>query len=253
MYSQNSSFTVPQSSKASSEVIKKRWYQKWWLRLIIIFLTIFFILLIAASFYIVRIVILLRSGQLTPQQLFGEDFASSRGGDFAALVTTDDPSLGPRDAKVVIIEFSDFQCQFCQQVQPVVKEILKDYGDKILFIYRDFPLVADHPDALLAALAGECAHEQGKFWEMHDKIFSSQDEINEANLKTYAVQIGLNSIQFGNCIVSGKYLKEIEEDLTQGYAAGVRATPTFFINGVRVPGAIPLATFEQIIISELSR
>jgi protein-disulfide isomerase len=253
MYSQNSSFTVPQSSKASSEVVEKKWYQKWWARLIIIFLTIFFILLIAAGFYITRIVILLRSGQLAPQQLFGEDFVSRRGSNVATLATTDDPSLGPRDAKVVIVEFSDFQCPFCQQAQPVIKEILKDYGDKVLFIYRDFPLVANHPDALLAALAGECAHEQGKFWEMHDKIFASQDEINEVNLKTYAVQIGLNSIQFGNCIVSGKYLKEIEEDLTQGYAAGVRATPTFFINGVRISGTIPLAAFEQIITSELSR
>lgn len=252
MYSQNPNFDVPSSIKVNPEQ-KKRWYKHWWGKLIIVFFAIFFAVLIAMLIYVGRVVTLLRSGQIAPENLFGGDFSPNQLSNLETLATDDDPSLGPRDAKVVIVEFGDFQCPFCKQAMPVVKEILKDYGDKILFIYRDFPLIDVHPQALIAAVAGECADEQGKFWEMHDKIFDNQAEINEFNLKTYAAQIGLNNVQFGECYASGKYLKEIEEDLVAGYEAGVRATPTFFINGSMVAGVIPLSTFEQIILYELSR
>ncbi len=253
MYSDNTSFTVPPSVESQAGLkLKKRWYQRFWGRLIIIFLALFFTLLIAMGFYVGKVVSLLRSGQLTPQQLFGQDLVPESGGA-NNLATTDDPSLGSREAKVVIIEFGDFECPACGQVRPVIDEILKDYGDKILFIWRDFPLVNDHPESLIAALAGECAHEQGKFWEMHDKIFTDQANITEENLKIYAVQIGLNSQQFNSCFLSAKYLKEVEEDLQAGYAAGARATPTFFINGEKVAGALPLNMFEQIITTILSQ
>jgi len=253
MYRQDSSFTVPPPPKAKQLINRRKWSKRWWGRLIIVFLIIFFVLLIAMGFYVGKVAVLLRSGQITPQQLFGDNTSSNQVSDLSSLVTSDDPSFGPRDAKVVIVEFSDFQCPFCQQVQPVIKEILKNYSDQVLFIYRDFPLIVDHPQALLASMAAECAHEQGQFWEMHDKIFENPSKITETDLKTYAVQIGLNSIQFNDCLKSGKYLQEIENDLLDGYNAGVQATPTFFINGVKVAGAIPLNIFEQIIISELSR
>ena len=263
MYSQNDSFNVPAStrvergkpasSSAASFKTRRKWHQRWWGRLILIFLVIFFVLLIALGFYVGRVVVLLRTGQLTPAQLFGGDFSAGQLQSLPTLATADDPSLGPKDAKVVMVEFSDFQCPFCRQAMPVIKEILKDYGDQILFVYRDFPITETHPQAVLAALAGECAHEQGNFWAMHDKIFENQDQISEVNLKIWAIQIGLNSLQFGNCLSSGKYLSEIEQDFQEGVAAGVAATPTFFINGQAVRGALPLATFEQIIIAELSR
>ena len=253
MYSQDSGFLTPSGPKSGYQESRKKWYQRWWGRLIIVFLAIFLALLTAMGFYVGRLAFLLRSGELTPQELFGEDFVPTQSGQKATLATSDDPSLGPRDAKVIIVEFADFQCPYCKEVQPVIKEILRDYGDKILFIYRDFPLADSHPQALMAAIAGQCAHEQGKFWEMHDKIFANQAEITEVNLKTYAVQIGLNSIQFGSCLQSEKYLSEIEEDWQAGYDACVRGAPTFFINGYRLAGVIPFNTFEQIIVSELSR
>lgn len=252
MYSDNDSFTTPPSSQPRLRTAKK-WYQRWWGRTIIVFSVIFLTLLVAFIFYVGKMALLLKSGEITPQELFGGEPTSQQVGDLNTLATFDDPSLGPRDAKIVIVEFSDFQCPFCNEAKPVIKEVLKNYGDQILFIYRDFPLVDIHPQALLAAMAGECAHEQGKFWEMHDRIFENQDEITQANLKIHAVAIGLNNIQFDNCLASGKYLKEIEEDLRDGLAAGVGATPTFFINGVKVAGVIPLTTFEQIIFSELNR
>lgn len=254
MYSQNQdTFFVKPKSFQKSKRLGKRWYQQWWGILIIIFLTLILILVIALSLYVGKLVILLRSGEISPAQLFGSDSSLAPSTQFSDLAPTSSPSFGRRDAKVVIVEFGDFQCSACKKVQPVVKEILKDYGDKVLFIFRDFPAVADHPQALIAALAAECAHEQGGFWPMHDKIFEGPENITEAGLKNYAVQIGLSSVQFNTCFQTGKYLKEIENDLEEGIAAGVRSTPTFFINGVMVAGAIPLATFEKIIIFELSR
>lgn len=229
----------------------KRWYKKWWGIAIIVFLTLFVIVSTALAIYIGRVVVLLRSGELTPEELLGREPANPLD-RVNTMATSDDPSIGPVDAKVVIVEFSDFQCPFCAQVYPVVKEIIKDYGDRIHFVYRDFPVPSLHPQALLGSMAGECAHEQGKFWEMHDKIFENQSGLNEANLKTWAIQLGLNSVQFSSCLDSQKYLAEIQEDLQDGVEAGVRATPTFFINGQKIEGALPLSTFEQIILTILN-
>src|SRR3989338_3238510 len=247
-------FDFKASSSASTGLKKrKKWHQRWWGRLIIIFLTIFLIILTAVVFYLVKTINLIQRGEITPQQLFGQNQSGLARQNLSVQNTSDDPHLGPTDAKVVMVEFSDFQCPFCKEALPVIKEVLKDYGDKILFIYRDFPLTDTHPQALLAALAAQCAHEQGKFWPMHDLIFDNQNNLTEASLKTFAVQIGLSSIQFGSCLQSQKYLAEVEQDLKDGYDAGVRATPTVFINGILIRGAQPLATYEKIIIAELSR
>ena len=153
----------------------------------------------------------------------------------------------------MVVEFSDFECPFCQQAFPVVKQLLQDYGDQILYVYKDFPLTDVHPRALPAALAAQCANEQGQFWLMHDKIFENQENITDADLKRYAVQIGLNSLQFGNCFAAAKYLGEVQQDFNQGLKLGVKSTPTFFINGIGIPGAVPLATLEQIVVAELNR
>jgi len=250
MYSEEANFEVPKALKPGTN---KRWYQRWWGMLILIFLAIFFAVLTAVILYFIKMSALLQSGELTSDQLFDTNFATSPTRELPTLATTDDPSYGPKDAKVVVVEFADFACSACQQVQPVVKEILKDYGNKILFIFRDFPLINDHPQALLAAQAGECAHEQGKFWEIQEKMFSNPDQLAEEDLKTYATEIGLNQTQFENCLASGKYTQEIEADLQEGYQAGVSGTPTFFINGKKVAGAMRLNMFEQLITAELNR
>ena len=159
-------------------------------------------------------------------------------------------AVGAKNAKVTIVEFSDFECPFCSQAHPVVNELRRRYSDKVYFIYRDFPLTQIHPQALLAAMAGQCAHEQGKFWGMHDKLFINQDRLALENIKKYAVEIGLNSLQFNGCLDTGKYLSEIEQDISDGLSVGIEATPTFIVNGVKLPGVIPLATFEKIITAE---
>ncbi|NUM25567.1 MAG: DsbA family protein [Candidatus Buchananbacteria bacterium] len=253
MYTEEPIFNVPNSQKGDHQPDKK-WYKHWWGQLLIGFLVLFSVFSVAFGIYVAKVIYLLRSGEITASELFGGSAAEPDDQIVLTnLATDDDPSVGPKDAKVVVVEFSDFQCPYCAQVYPVVKELIKDYSDRVLFVFRDFPLTDIHPQAVLASLAGECANEQGKFWEMHDKIFENQDKINEDNLAAWSVQIGLNSLQFSSCMGAGKYLPEIEADLQEGLAFGVEATPTFFINGKPLRGAVSLATFESIILAELSR
>jgi len=256
MYSQNDYFDTPagQNAPLAEEMIKKtKWYRRWWGRLILVVLVIFLSLIVALIFYTRAVIIKIQTGQLTADQLFGRTATTTPAQNFPNMVVAGAPSLGSKDAKVVIVEFGDFQCTYCQQEQAVIKQLLKDYGNKIFFVFRDFPLIADHPNSGNAALAADCANDQGKYWEMSDLLFANPNGINITNLKTWAVQLGLDTIQFGTCIDTAKYQKKIETDLLDGYNAGVKATPTFFINGYRLEGAVPLATFEQIIAAELSR
>lgn len=249
MYSSNG-FEMPES-KHRNPAQKKKWFQKWWGRLILLFLFLFLTVSVSLLFYVGSVISKLRSGEVTPLQLFGEKFQQRV--DTNELYSSDDPQIGAADAKVVIVEFSDFQCPFCKQSYPVMKEIIKNYGDKILFVYKDFPLTETHTEAVIAALAGQCAHEQGKFWQMHDKIFENQENLKIENLKIMAVQVGLNSLQFDACMQNGKYIEAVQDDLNLGVSLGISATPTFFINGKRVQGALPLSFFESAIISELSK
>lgn len=174
----------------------------------------------------------------------------------------DDAFLGLKDAKVTLIEFSDFQCPFCRKFwKETLPQIKRDYIDtgKVKFVYRDFPL-SFHPGAEPAAEAGECAEEQGKYWEMHDKIFLAQSLKGEgtvsftvSDLKKWAREIGLNAGQFNQCLDSGKYKEEVQKDFQAGTAAGVSGTPTTFINGRPIVGAQAYESFKVLIDEELAK
>ncbi len=164
----------------------------------------------------------------------------------------DNPSLGAREALVTIVEFSDFQCPSCARFVPIIKQLIAQYGDKVRIIFRDFPLTI-HKDAPKAAEAASCANEQGKFWEMHDKLFSNQNNLRVNDLKRYAAEIGLDITNFSQCLDSGKYSKEWQEDMADGSRYGISGTPTFFINGRLVVGAVPYEVFAKIIDEELGR
>ncbi len=165
----------------------------------------------------------------------------------------DDPALGPEDAPVVIIEFSDYQCPYCRRFRlQTLDKILENYGDKVRFVYRDFPLEQIHPYAVSAAIAAECADEQGKFWPYHDKLFEGGKFGDDVYLQ-YAEELGLDIDEFARCLKEQRYLDEVMKDLKDGIEAGVRGTPTFFINGIPLVGAVPYSYFQQIIEQELQR
>ena len=164
----------------------------------------------------------------------------------------DDPFKGPSDAKVTIVEFSDFECPACGAAYPVLKQLFEEYSDKVKFVYRDFPLTTIPPFALKAAYASQCAFEQGKFWEYHDKLFENQEKLAVSDLKQYAIDVGLNSAQFDSCLDTSKYSSEVAKDQSYGISIGVNGTPTFFINKVKYSN-LSLEQFKQIIDAKLAK
>ncbi len=197
----------------------------------------------------------IQSGDLTQDDLsFLQKFSASNlvsslpipEGEFD-VVTTDDPSLGAKDAKVTIVEFADFGCPFSQDASLVVRQVAAKYPNDVQFIYRDFPIIELHPEAAMAAEAGECADEQNMFWPYHDKVYANQNDLSEDSLIRYATELNMNTGEFKRCLASDRNVSEVQADLEAGVAAGVRGTPTFFLNGTRIPGAIPEATLVKII------
>ncbi len=162
------------------------------------------------------------------------------------------PSKGPENAPVTIVEFSDFQCPFCGKARTTVDEVVKTYGDKVRLVFRHYPLPF-HENAPKSAEAAACAQDQGKFWEMHDKLFSNQQALKVEDLKKYAADLGLDTARFNECLDSGKKKDLIEKDKAAGEKAGVSGTPAFFINGVALSGAVPADDFKTIIDSELKK
>jgi len=174
----------------------------------------------------------------------------------------DDPSLGNKNAKVTIIEFSDYQCPFCRTFwKESFSQLKKEYIDtgKVKFVYRDYPL-SFHPMAEPSAQAGECADDQGQYWEFHDKLFGEEDKKGQGtvtytvqDLKLWASQIGLDQAKFNQCLDSNKHKAEVQKDFDDGNSAGVSGTPSLFINGRLVVGAQPYASFKAIIDEELKK
>jgi protein-disulfide isomerase len=173
------------------------------------------------------------------------------------------PSLGKSDAPVTIIEFSDYQCPFCQRyASSTLPELKRDYVDtgKVRYIYRDFPLDAIHPDARKAAEAAHCAGDQGKYWEMHDVLFKNWRALKVDNLKAYARAMELNEDKFTACLDQGKYASVVNENVAVGSALGITGTPNFFIGkttsdgtieGANLRGAQPTVNFRRVIDSLL--
>jgi protein-disulfide isomerase len=171
----------------------------------------------------------------------------------AVAVTSDDASQGRADAPVTVVEYSDFQCPFCQRVLPTLKELRTKYGDKMRLVWKDFPLTQIHPQALVAAQAGNCAREQGKFWEYHDHLFANQQALQPEFLKKYAAEVGLDTAKFNACLDGAKYEARVQESLATGNRLGITSTPTVYVNGRMVNGAQPIDVFQAIVDDELAR
>ena len=162
------------------------------------------------------------------------------------------PSKGPKSAPVQIVEFSDFQCPFCGRVVPTIKQIEDKYGDKVRISFRNFPLPF-HNNAQAAAEAGAAANAQGKFWQMHDKMFANQQALDRASLEKYAGEIGLDVGKFKSDLDSGKYKDVVNKDMEYAKTVNVNGTPAFFINGHFINGAMPFESFAQVIDAELQK
>lgn len=162
-------------------------------------------------------------------------------------VTDQDHIRGNKDAKVTLIVISDFQCPYCQRHEETLKQVVKDYGNKVRIVWRNFPLTSIHPYAQKAAEAAECAGDQNKFWEMHDKLFENQSALTVDNLKGYAKGLGLNETTFSSCLDSGKYTEKVNKQAAEAQASGVSGTPGTFVNSELVKGAYPFDTFKQLI------
>ncbi len=240
---------------------------RWWKRSALVFGTLFGILLLT--------LLLQKPQQTTPHQILTSQ----------PLVTPDDdPSLGDEEAPVTIIEFADFQCPSCKQFHDdTFSFLLERYiaTGKVRFIYRDLPLTENHAWSFKAAEAAECADEQAKFWEFHELIFTNQHALTSlqqpvstatsttttitqnnknilvniapiiASLKQLAAELGLDTTQFNACLDTSKQRSEVEKDRADAASAGIIATPTLFINGKKVEGALPKETLQHLIEREL--
>jgi protein-disulfide isomerase len=181
-------------------------------------------------------------------------------------LTSDDPvkyGPDPQDTKpsgcsgdncpITVVEYSEFQCPFCERVLPTVQRLLKEYEGKVRWAVRDFPL-GFHDRAKPAAVAAHCAKDQGKFWAMYEELFNNQRNLADKDLKSYAKNIGLDTEKFAECFSNpGPQLAKIEENYRSGEELGVTGTPAFFINGRRVSGALPYEEFKRIFEEELAK
>ncbi len=166
----------------------------------------------------------------------------------------DAPTKGGGDAKVTIVEFSDFQCPFCSKGATVLAALEKKYGNKIKIAFKHFPLPF-HAQALIAAEASMCANEQDVkiFWKMHDAMFADQSKLDQPNLIATAKKAGAKEAEFKACLESGKYKAKIDADVAEGTNIGIKSTPTFFVNGKLINGAQPIEVFSEVIDEELSK
>lgn len=163
------------------------------------------------------------------------------------LETSQDPFLGSSAPIITVVEFADYECPYSREVFSTFREMAAKYGRDVRFVYRDFPLQDVHTRALKAAIAGECAQEQNKFWQMHDRLYQSGDALSDADFMRYAQEMGLNMRDFSACFMSSGSGKRVEDDLRDGAALGVRGTPTFFVNGQKIEGAVPKETFDKLL------
>jgi len=168
--------------------------------------------------------------------------------DALTLATLDDPNLGApaNKALLTIVEFADFGCPYSREASYIVRAIA-NHTNLVRYVYRDFPIVSLHPGADLAAEAGECAQEQNRFFDYHDKVYINQSDLSQDSLERYAQELGLDTTLFNTCLESHRYSPEVEEDRQAGIKAGVRGTPTFFLNGAPIEGAIPESVFLQLL------
>ena len=161
------------------------------------------------------------------------------------------PRRGPQDAPVVIVEFADYECPYCQRIHPELKKLQVEFAGKVSLAFKDFPLPM-HPHAEKAAEAARCAEEQGQFWNFHDMLFENHQKLELAQLKEYASALKLDAARFDQCLDAGEQAALVQKDIVQGQLLGLTGTPSFFINGHFLSGAVKYSTLREIVAQQLA-
>ncbi len=162
-------------------------------------------------------------------------------------VTEKDHAQGPPDAPVTLVEYGDYECPYCGRAYPIVKRLQTEFGDRLRFVFRNFPLNTIHEHAGVAAQAAEAAASQGKFWDMHDLLYEHQDDLADADLVRYALKLGLEVYKFEAELSGEVHARHVRDDFRSGIRSGVNGTPTFFINGTRYNGPLEYDALKQAV------
>lgn len=232
-----------------------RWYHKTWGRVVVVLLLLLLILgayfAILTTSYVGKIKRGDIVGGMTETSLAQTARQVPKTVHPSLLFGVNDPSIGPEGALLTIVEFGDFECPFCRKAYPDIRAFQAAHPNDVRIVWRDFPLLDVHARAQEVAEAAACANDQGKFWAYHDKLFENQGKFGDAALIIYAQQIGLDLQTFNQCRASDAHLSEITGDLRDSITLGNTGTPTFFVNGQRIPGAVPRSLWEKMF--ELAR
>jgi protein-disulfide isomerase len=161
----------------------------------------------------------------------------SSSAELTMIVSGRDHAQGSEEAPVTLVEYGDYECPHCGRAYPIIKNIQKQLGDNLRFVFRNFPITRVHPHAQIAAEAAEAAGAQNKFWEMHDMLYEHQGALEKADLSEYALDLRLDMVRFESEMASHTYNERVREDFKSGIRSGVNGTPTFYINGGRYDGS----------------
>lgn len=220
----------------------KKWYQRGWFLAGLVLIIIF--LLVAVAFFL--------KAKSFQKEILNKNTASTQipvssslaPADFEKLFGAGQPTFGVPTAKVKIALFGDFGCPACYLFFPTIRKIMNNYADKIYLVFHDFP---GFEFSQSAAEAGRCANAQKKFWPLHDLMFQSQNKLETINIKKYALQAGLNTATFNQCLDAGYFKTAVDNDVVLGASLGVTGTPTLFINGYKLEGDVSESVLKQII------
>lgn len=227
--------TMPESRDPSLNPLapqpnRVRWWRRAWVWVVVVFLAVWF-----------GLPLLLKPFIQQSQSVTGTDgitkFSASRElpqNTTYDVVTPSSPTLGPITAPVTVVEFGDFQCPYCGKAEPIIKQVLAKYPEAVRFMYRHFPLVDVHPEALNSAEAAACAGQQDKFWPYHDQLYHNQDALGESLYTSIATSLNLDLDQFNLCRENHLALAGIQADFAAAVGAGAQGTPTFYVNGHRI-------------------
>lgn len=209
---------------------------------------------VAFGLYVLSLAGKISRGELDPSRLARPAGRVAGAATPAQALGVDRPTIGEPDAPVVVVEFLDFQCPFCKLAEPVVNQVLRSpaYAGKVRFVFRHFPLLDIHPNAVDAARAAECAHRQGKFAAMRELLFANQTRLSQADLLRYAALAGLAAVPFTACLGSDESYAAVERDWQDGLALGVKGTPTYFIGDQKIEGAPQSGQLQQAIAAALT-